>query len=419
MNAVSNLIEAIALLWDKFPDLLGDDWLSFRNRLWILLRKLEDEKIDKSKVTIDIRELFEEHAEANQALIRIEQKMPPEGSKSISRSVENSRYVVVPIFYATDRKVTGNPNPSKFYSGERGSGELSYGMAEVSIPDDHRMGELESPSFWRLEFRQSPEKHVVLLKVESLRTATFNDKVRSQIDAASTADVLIFMHGYNVSFENAARRTAQIAKDLNFEGVPMLYSWPSEASVHKYSVDAGNIKWTTPHFHSFLKRTLTEFNAQTVHVIAHSMGNRALADTIRVFDPSSLPGNAAELRNIVFAAPDIDAQTFKDLAKLFPGRAEQFTLYASSKDMALDVSEIVYKYPRAGDSEDGLIVIDEVDTIDASAVDASLMGHSYVGDNRSVLADLFAMIKHGHPPDERAGLEAVTHPDGRYWRFKA
>ena len=55
-----------------------------------------------------------------------------------------------------------------------------------------------------------------------------------------------------VSFEDAARRTAQIAHDLGLPLVPMLYSWPSEGAVLRYGTDAANVEWTIPHFTEFL-----------------------------------------------------------------------------------------------------------------------------------------------------------------------
>jgi esterase/lipase superfamily enzyme len=45
------------------------------------------------------------------------------------------------------------------------------------------------------------------------------------------------VHGFNVSFENALRRTAQIAYDLDFDGAPFLFSWPSRDSLLSYASD--------------------------------------------------------------------------------------------------------------------------------------------------------------------------------------
>ena len=296
------------------------------------------------------------------------------------------RYVVVPVMYATDRAMSGLSEPSVFFGGRRSDGgELAFGIAEVSIPDDHRMGALEAPRMWRLEFSGPGEARRSLSSRRSLAKLDLS-AARDRIGSASRKDALVFIHGYNVTFEDAARRAAQIAYDLHFQGIPMLYSWPSEAIAARYTIDETNVHWSRPHFQVFLRDVLTQSEAEAVHVIAHSMGNRLLAETISQFKADGLPTGSAKLRQIVFAAPDLDAQTFEDLAKAFHGCAERFTLYASSGDLALQVSKKVHGYARAGDSGHGLVTLDEIDTVDASAIDTSLSVTDF-GDNRSVIGD--------------------------------
>jgi esterase/lipase superfamily enzyme len=322
--------------------------------------------------------------------------------------------------YATDRNASGETQPTLHFGGGRSAdGELAFGVAEVSIPDDHRMGALEAPHVWKLQFRTDPEKHVVLLRVTPLARESYFAAARDRIGNAARKEALIFIHGYNVTFEDGARRAAQIAYDLHFQGISMLYSWPSEASTARYTIDETNVYWSRPHFQAFLRSVLTETGAEAVHVIAHSMGNRVLAETIGQFDATGLPAGAARLRQVVFAAPDIDAQTFADLAKAFHGCAERFTLYASSGDLALQVSKKVHGYARAGDSGEGLVMVEAVDTIDASAIDTSLMGHSYFGDNRSVIGDLFRLINDALPPEQRHPLRSMERNGKRYWLFPA
>jgi hypothetical protein len=77
--------------------------------------------------------------------------------------MEEPTYAVVKVYYATDRAKTTNPDPAKTYAGDRG--DLGLGFCTVSIPRDHRMGALEAPSIWRLEFSNDPEHFVVLLSV--------------------------------------------------------------------------------------------------------------------------------------------------------------------------------------------------------------------------------------------------------------
>lgn len=134
----------------------------------------------------------------------------------------------------------------------------------------------------------------------------------------------------------------------------------------------------------------------------------------RFHDPTQ---SAARLRQVVFAAPDIDTATFKDLATAFHEKAERFTLYASSEDKALKASKAIHKYPRAGESGHALVIVGSVDTVDATAVDTSLLGHSYYGDNRSVLADVFQLIQRESPPQERFVLKPKEKYGARYWLF--
>jgi esterase/lipase superfamily enzyme len=280
------------------------------------------------------------------------------------------------------------------------------------------MGALESPALWRLEFRKDPKRHVVLLRVEPLVKDAFVARVGDAVEASPQHDALLFIHGYNVSFEDAARRTAQISYDLGFSGVPLLYSWPSEGTVLRYTVDENNVRWTLPHFTDFLTLTLTACRARVVHVIAHSMGNRCLTEMLRTFDAGALGPGAAALGQIVFAAPDIDAETFVDLARQFRRQAARFTLYASSVDRALLASKQVNGYPRAGDAGPGLVIADGVDTIDATLVDTNLMGHSYIGENDSILGDVFDLLKDGRAPEERFRLAPRQRAGRRYWYFK-
>lgn len=199
---------------------------------------------------------------------------------------------------------------------------------------------------------------------------------------------------------------------------PLLYSWPSEGATLRYTVDENNVRWTLPHFTDFLTLALTGLHARVVHVIAHSMGNRCLTQMLRTFDAAALGAGAAGRGQVVFAAPDIDSATFVDLAREFRRQAARFTLYASSTDRALLASKAVSGYPRAGDAGPGLVLADGIDTIDATLVDTNLMGHSYIGENDSILGDVFDLLKDGRAPEERFRLAARQRGGRRYWYFK-
>ncbi len=320
------------------------------------------------------------------------------------------------VFYGTDRKASGMMQPKKFYGNERG--ELQLGFCEVSIPPDHKMGELEAPKWWKLEFSENPNKHIVLLKVQELSKDSFFTELRSQIDKVSDKEAFVFIHGYNVTFEDAARRTAQMSYDLGFGGAPIFYSWPSQGEIADYTVDENNIDWTAPHLKEFLSMVAAESGAQKVHLIAHSMGNRAMTDALQVIVNERRLGGSPMFNQVVLAAPDIDAEIFKrDIAPRIQKVAERVTLYASSNDKALLVSKRIHGAPRAGDVESGIITLPGIDTIDASLVDTSLVGHSYYGDNRSIISDMCLLLNLKLPPDRRNLLPKDVE-GGRYWAVK-
>lgn len=323
-------------------------------------------------------------------------------------------YAVVEVFYATDRKKTESSTPAEVFGKERGP--VTYGTCQVSIPRDHRIGELEAPSIWRLEFRENPEKHVVLLQVTPQDKDGYFADVASRVRASTGKKLLLFVHGYNVTFADAARRTAQMSYDLAFDGAPVFYSWPSQGDVKDYLVDETNVEWTQEDLVDFLADIATRSDAQNIYLIAHSMGNRALTRSFARL-AEDRPELRQKFKEIILTAPDIDADVFRrDIAPHIAGEDHPVTLYASAADKALIASKKIHGYPRAGDAGAGLILLPGIETIDATAVDTDFLGHSYFGEATSVIADLFSLIhKDERPP--RRGLQEVVTPTGRYWKI--
>ena len=95
--------------------------------------------------------------------------------------------------------------------------------------------------------------------------------------------------------------------------------------------------------------------------------------------------------------------------------ASRITLYFSPNDKALQASKIFHGQVRVGES---LFVLPGVDTIDASAVDTSLLGHSYVAASRSVLSDIFQLVSSNTEPSKRFAMRTLQSPQGTYYAFQ-
>jgi esterase/lipase superfamily enzyme len=318
-------------------------------------------------------------------------------------------YAITQVFYATDRSFDFVPP-----SGRRSDGRLILGTCDVSIPRDHRLGQLEHPSIWKLEFRDDPEKHVVVLEVRVEDEPAFWKKLADRARKSSRGEAFVFVHGYDTTFEDSVRRTAQIAYDLGFDGAPICYSWPSYGQLADYAKDENNVQWTIPHLKNFLHQLTKQLDVRTVHVIAHSMGNRAVSYALQRLAAEDTT-KLCHMQHIVLTAPDIDADTFRELARAVQSLAYKVTLYISPVDRALAISKRFHGNPRLGEA---ISIFPGIDTIDASGVDTSFIGHSYYAENRSVLSDIFWLLKEGRPPQDRFGMRAIVHGDGTYYAFR-
>lgn len=328
-------------------------------------------------------------------------------------------YATMRVFYATDRAAEAdfaNLPPAERYGGARG--KLDYGLAEVSIPRGHTPGLLEAPSLWRLEFNEDPARHVVLMSVTRRSGPLFFRELSERVARSGGRNAFLFVHGYNVSFADAARRTAQMAYDLSFDGAPVFYSWPSQASLAGYTIDESNIEWSTAHIKQFLVDFAEKSEADNLYLIAHSMGNRGLTRALQtlVLERPDLRGR---FREIILAAPDVDAEVFRrDLVPALRQAGQRVTLYASSNDLALKASKEVHGYARAGDSGDGLVVLPGLETIDASGVDESILAHSYFVESKPVIRDILNLLRHSLPAGRREGLVGEEGERGPFWRFR-
>ena len=224
----------------------------------------------------------------------------------------------------------------------------------------------------------------------------------------------MFIHGYNVSFRDAIRRTAQLKFDLEFPGPGICFSWPSHADPVRYMFDASNADSSIGALRDFLNHVAHTNGVGRVHVIAHSMGNRVLAGALPLIDAAA----KERIGYVVLAAPDIHRPQFLDpIARTIAALNYRATLYVSSHDRALQISKCFNNVQRAGERDPELTLCDGFETIDASAVDTSLLGHSYYGDIPSVIDDLKKLIRENKLAAERLANSASQVGNRTFWRL--
>ncbi len=324
-------------------------------------------------------------------------------------------FTTVKIYYATDRARTGSEDPDDFYGGERGALEL--GTATISIPPRHMPGKIEKPKIWLLEFREDPAKHVILKSVTPGDPDTVFGDMRRQLSESESDSAFVFIHGFNVPFNEAAQRTAQMAYDMNFQGLPILYSWPSAGSLLSYIADTAVVNLSGRRLTLFLEDVVRKSGAKRIHLIAHSMGNRALTDALELYALRH-EGEPPAFDQVLFTAPDLDAGLFAEMAKTMRTTAQRLTLYASNKDWALAVSRRLHgDAARAGQGGNRIIHADIFDSVDMTSIGDDMLAHSYYANNPSALTDILSLFWRDAPPEDRCGMVEADGEYGRYWQY--
>lgn len=335
------------------------------------------------------------------------------------KSIPSPDYISYSILYGTNRKYLIEDNKIEFQNSR--DYNLHLGKCEISIPLSHKMGNIERPSWFNsLFFEESPEKYFTLLTTELFDQVKFTNILSERIGKSDQNDILLFIHGFNVDFQEAMLRTAQLGYDLNFKGGVTAFSWPSDGSVGGYIADTDTAKLSSNYLCDFIKILLHSVGIKKLHIIAHSMGNVVLTNALIQLKNNGFFPNAI-INQIILAAPDIDKDIF--INQIMPDINRNFglTLYASNKDKALIASKKIRKgYTRLGEGGDNIVVVDGLDSVDASRVDTSLLGHGYFADTQPLLNDIHMTLL-GLPPTSRIldpKSKVVEGKTESYWIFR-
>jgi esterase/lipase superfamily enzyme len=325
--------------------------------------------------------------------------------------------VVFPVWFGTNRKPTPD---GKGFTGERHD-RVTRGRAEVFIPEAHKFGETGS-SFWtKLQRFDLRDDTLRLQRVTPQdRDAWLGELQQAMRDAQASGDTphaVFFLHGFNVSFEDAAIRAAQIGCDLKVPGATAFFSWPSRGNVAAYPADEATIEASERAITDFLVDFATNCGAEKVHVIAHSMGNRGLLRALQRIAANAETRGKVKFGQIFLAAPDVDRDLFLDLARLYPEHSERTTLYASDADLPVHLSAKLHDAPRAGYFAP-YSVAPGVDTVAVPDFDLDLLGHSYFAQAEALLHDIHDLMLHGEAPARRQRITPALAGGVSFWKLR-
>ena len=305
--------------------------------------------------------------------------------------------VAYKVYYGTTRQLNkeGLNQENGPYSVLRDSG-INYGSVKVFIPDDRNRGSLGS----RLGELLGSNRLIKIMQYNRFNTVTqFENAVKADLllDGPKDDYVVVFIHGYNNSFNEAAIRAAQFGYDV---GVPknhmFLFSWPAKFSTATYTNDEATVDVTDVYLAGFLAEVAKVAPNKKIHIVAHSMGNRALLRAINREILSVSTKQKIKFGQIILAAADVDVDLFAQLAPAYVAASTRTTVFLSPYDNAVGLSEFIHQYPRVGCGIKPHKPVPGLDYI-VSTVPEDFPAHAYIAENVHILNYISSLFESNIP----------------------
>lgn len=329
-------------------------------------------------------------------------------------------------------------------------------LAERTRPVELELGAVEELGAFPDEpykIKRSGDGMLLRDRAELVRHAAANETLRAEIrrrlERSPTGEVMLYVHGFNETFADAAFTTAELCHFLGREPVCSFFTWPASTTGNfliSYTNTTETADFAVAHLKKTIRTIATMPEVKGLHILAHSRGAAVTLSAARELALEAIaagkePAPLFKVKNLVLLSPDIDIDIASqqltgfisdpDLVTVWPEarlpRAldGRLTVYSSPQDRALLVSQILFRSRnRVGQlrpedipesAQRYLETRGGTDLIAYEGKRTDLFGHGYFTTNPRVSSDLVQLIRYGTKPGE-PGRELVR--TGRVsWRI--
>jgi len=315
----------------------------------------------------------------------------------------------IPVTFVTLRNRTESSTPSEFFGGSRG--KMQAGVCNVTISPIWGLDNLaESIPFY------IPDEKIELTDIRETPTNELFEEIEL-LSQRDNANLVLYIHGYNIDFEKSCRRSAIFQRELGLQDRLLLFSWPADGNMLKYTWDEADLVWSVPHIARFLDDIVSTIGNGKVDIVAHSLGARGVVQALVRL--SYREQEEPILNELILIAPDIDTDVFHQELSQLRSTVGRITVYVSDNDKALKLSQEVHGHPRLGQAGEALTVLEGVEFIDISKIaNTRISGHLYHLFNSEVITDLTELLHSGKSADQRPSLNALDQDGLPYWQMK-
>ena len=360
------------------------------------------------------------------------------------------------ILFLTDRNPYQTPEKSLAYGINRSS-SLSFGTATVAIGKNLSWQQLLNASNQKerrtslvysisniVEHGRYPATPYLFdivdgRPVEDTRTqynrlesnTRLTNQIVQRLKTSDKKELVLFVHGYNNSFDEAQYSMAGIWHFLGRNMVPVTYSWPAgQGGTMGYFIDRESGEYTIFHLKEVFRLLFSIKEIEKIHIVAHSRGAVVVTSALRELLIESLakgevPRNEFRIANLILAAPDMDFGIMAQrlMAEKFAAAVHRITIYTTKSDKALSFSKYLLRGVRFGqvgyndlsDEQKRIFArIHNVSIVQAQDV-GSFVGHSYFEDHPAVSSDLIITLNTSAIPGSK--IRPLTHSGGNVWKI--
>ena len=215
----------------------------------------------------------------------------------------------------------------------------------------------------------------------------------------------VLIHGFNVSFAEAAIRAAQLGYDLKVPGEMAFFSWPSRGGVLDYSADEATITASVEPARGLPGTSSSPVPGPSGCICSSTAWATAVCLTHWSGSP---PASARRCGSgqVFFCAPDEDVRTFADKTRLFPQECENRTLLVSpgrsgGGRLALEAPARPGRHWSRR-----CAVYAGIETVAVTGFGLLDLGHGYFAEAEPVIEDLREAIESRRPAGERQDATA-------------
>ena len=249
---------------------------------------------------------------------------------------------VVPAELSSAKLVTIDMVTNRVFDATSGSysdlrsPELKLEKLTISIPPDHQIMQIEWPQGNPDPANSFAVTERQILPIQQVGATTLAEGNAGR--PSGPRDVVIFVHGYNYNFQESLFRLAQLVADGGVDEMPILFAWPSAASVAGYVADRDAVTYSRDDLVHVLNTVAGQPRVGRITVFGHSMGAMLVVEALRQLRLTGQDETIERLADVVLAAPDIDIDVFQTQIKVIGPLDPPITLLVAPDDRALKIS---------------------------------------------------------------------------------